>query len=217
MSEYKERFDKLYGRISEAVLLFNVWKGLQNKEFESTFKENNNFWLAVLYSIENNYLTLLAKIFEESKFSEQNKIISVYSVINYQLDTKRAMKAKSILDKNQKVIKNIKILRNHKLAHENASFASDPSAILEKYPIKYGEIEDLLEISNELLSALNPDFGHGYQFDMLAEDSQNDSRDIIKKLKYFSKRKKIHLDNFKKGTVNNPRFPEDEVEDEKIQ
>lgn len=214
-NEYKKRFEKLYNRITEAIVVFNVWKGLQNKEFEPTFKKNNNFWLAVLRSLEDNYLTLLAKIFEKSKYSEQNKIISVYSVIKYQSDTERAAKARLILDKNQKVIKNIQILRHNKLAHDNASFAFNPSIVLEKFPIKYGEIEDLLKISNELLSALNPDSGHGYLFDTLTEDSQNDSRDIIKKLKYYSKRQKIHFDNLKKGMVSNPRFPEGEAENVK--
>jgi len=186
-NEYKERFEKLYNQITEIIVIFNVWKGLQNKEFESTFSENNYFWSAVLHSLEDNYLTLLAKIFEKSKHSERNKIISVYSVINYQSDMERAKKARKIINKNKNVIENIQILRHNKLAHNNANFASNPSVVLEKFPIKYKEIKDLLEISSELLSALNPDSGHGYLLDTLIEGSQNDSKDIIKKLKYYSK------------------------------
>ena len=205
--EYSEQFNKLYNLLTEACLNFYVWKGLQDKNFEKTFAENSYFWSAVLFSLENNWLTSLAKLYENSSFSKKAKIISVYALLPHQTDRMRAVKVQSILILNTNVIKNIKKLRDNQLAHNNAKHLLDPKVILKKFPINYGKVEQLLSATNQILSNLNPKTGHGHMYKMLVDDSENDGKQVVNKLEYHSKLNKAHLEKFRKGEVSSHRLP----------
>ena len=58
--------------ISTIFLRFYVWKGLQDKLYETTYKKNQNFWSAVLYTLKDNFLLEIAKILE--KTNNQSKL-----------------------------------------------------------------------------------------------------------------------------------------------
>jgi len=205
--KYKDCFEKLYSLFTEAYLTFYVWKGLQEKEFEQIFRENNNFWSAILFALENTWLTSLAKLYEESNYSKRSTIISVYSLVPHQADAMRGKQARDSLKQHEGTIQNVRILRNNQLAHNNTEHLLNPKNILRKYPIKYTQVEELMEISVYLLSYLHPDTGHGYSFEGFAEGCQRDAKSMITKLEYFSKKKAEHRDKFLRGEVHSPQFP----------
>ena len=205
--ECAERFEKLYNLFTETYLNFYTWKGLQDKAFEKTFAENSHFWTAVLFALQNSWLTGLAKIFENSTFSKKAQVISVYALLPHQTDTTRAAKVQNTLTLNAGVIKGIQQLRNNQLAHNNTRHLLKPKLILSKFPIKYAEVEQLLLLSGEILSDLNPKKGHGYAYKMLADDSENDGKQIVKKLQYYSKLHREHLDKFRRREIHDHRFP----------
>lgn len=205
--EYAERFAKLYNLFSEIYVIFYSWKSLQDKAFEQTYSENKHFWSAVLRALENSWFTGFAKIYEDSQYSEDAKVISVYALLPYQTDSKRAAKVQDILKDNSAVIKSIKILRQNQLAHNNAEHLMNPKAILSKFPIKYSEVENLLLSSSEILSNLNPKKGHRYAYKVLADDCGHDGKDIIKKLKYYSKLRQEHYDKLKRQETDDWHFP----------
>ncbi len=209
LNDYTKRFEKCYQIFSETFLSFFVWKGLQDKDFEKTYSENNYFWSAILRSLENDWLTNLAKIYEESRYSKENEVISVYALVSYQADLDRAVKVRQILEVNADIIKNIQILRHNQLAHNNAEHLLKPETLLEKFPIEYNKVEQLVLLTDEVLSNLHPETGHGYIYKMLSEDAVNDSKNIIKKLQYYSKLHHNHSEKFRCGEVNDWKFPPD--------
>jgi hypothetical protein len=206
--EYSNRFEKLYKLFSEAYLNFFVWKGLQDKMFEEVFSENSGFWNSVLFSLESCWLTQLAKIYESSSYSKKSEVISVYALLPHQKDLERASLVTNILDRNGEVIQNIQRLRDNQLAHNNAKHLQKPSVILSKFPIKYADVEGLLSATGEILSNLHPATGHGYAYAMLAGDAENDGRRVVKKLQYYSKLHREHLEKFRRGEVGSPHFGE---------
>ena len=205
--EYSRRFEQLYRLFSEAYLVFYVWKGLQDKAFEKTFSENPGFWNATLFSLENCWLTGLARIYENSRFSQSSKVISVFALLPHQTDMARATKVRSMLKGNTRIIENIQKLRHNQLAHNNAKHLLKPKVLLNKFPIKYREAEKLLTLSGEILSNLHPKTGRGYAYKMLAEGSENESKHVVKKLQYYSKLHDEHWEKFKRGEVSDLRFP----------
>lgn len=207
IEEYTKRFEKLYSLFTEAYLYFYVWKALQEKEYEKIYQKNSSFWSAVLHSLENTWLSFLAKIYEDSKYSRGNLIISVQALIPFQSDEVRASQAQEIIDNNGVIITNLVELRHNQLAHNNADHLLNPSKILGKHPIKYSEVEDLLKISSEVLSLLNPNTGHGYVYDAFADGCKNDVKNVLAKLEYFESLKSEHLEKFTREEIEDPRFP----------
>ena len=207
LEKYSERFERLYKLFSDTYLVFYVWKGLQDKAFEKTYSKNVAFWNATLLSLENCWLTQLARIYENSKYSGRAAVISVYALLPYQSDKERAEIVQNILNENKEIVNNIQRLRDNQLAHNNANHLIEPSKILTRFPVKYVEVENLLKLTGEILSNLNPKQGHAYAYEMLAEDSERDGKSVVKKLEYYEKLHKNHLDRFVGGEIDNPRFP----------
>lgn len=205
--EYIKRFKKLHNLFTEIYLSFYIWKGLQDKSFEQTFSENLNFWFATLSALENNWLTGFAKIYEDSKFSKKGQVISVYALLPFQVDIVRAKNIKKILNFNDRIIKSIRKLRDNQLGHNNTEHLLKPKELLRKFPIKYDDVERLLLLSGEILSNFNPDIGWRYDYENWAKDCENDAKQVIKKLQYYSKLQKNHLDKVIRGEISDYHFP----------
>lgn len=199
--EYKNRFEKLYQLLTRAHLCFYVWKGLKNKGYQPQFDRNKSFWGATMFALEETWLQSLANIYEESSYSKQDRIISVYSLVKNQKDAKRKTTAESIIAKNKIVLKNVSILRNHQLSHYNANHLMNPEDMLKKYPIKYGDIEKLLGITEELLHCLHPDSNHGFSFEGFDKESERDSTLVMDRIDYYLKQEKKHYDKMRGGGV----------------
>lgn len=197
--EYKNRFEKLYQLLTRAHLCFYVWKGLQNKEYQPQFDRDNNFWSATLYSLEEAWLQSLANIYENSKYSEKDKIISVYSLVRNQKDKKRKVIAQTIIWKNRKLLKNLSVLRHHQLSHYNANHLLNSKDILRKFPIVYGDVEKLLGFTENLLHCLHPDSNHSFAFDGFDKKSEKSSSLVMKRIKYYLDQEKEHYDKTKYG------------------
>ncbi len=210
--EYKNRFEKLYQFLTRAHLCFYVWKGLQDKAYQPQFDRDKNFWGATMFSLEETWLQALANIFENSKYSEQDKIISVYSLIANQKDIKRKARAEEIIAENGDTLKNLAVLRHHQLSHYNAQHLLNPGDILKKFPIKYGAVEKILGITEELLHCLHPENTHSYSLDGFNEESEKDSKRVMERIDYFLRQEKRHYDKLRsEGDMKYvPFLPEEE-------
>lgn len=209
--EYKNRFEKLYQSLTRAHLFFYVWKGLQNKAYQPQFDKDKNFWVATMFSLEEAWLQALSNIFENSKYSEQSKVISVYSLIDNQKDVKRKARAEEIIAENGDTLKNLAILRHHQLSHYNAQHLLNPGDILKKFPIKYGAVEKILGITEELLHCLHPESIHSYSFDGFNEESERSSKLVMKRIGHFLKEEKKHYDKLRsEGDMRYVPFSPDE-------
>ncbi|OHA91932.1 MAG: hypothetical protein A3J09_00290 [Candidatus Zambryskibacteria bacterium RIFCSPLOWO2_02_FULL_51_21] len=206
-AEYKDRFDKLYSNLLGACATFYVWKGLQEKSYETTYSRAIYFWSATLLALQNEWLLSLAKCFEESSFSKNNKVISVYALIKHHPDFARAKKLDDFLNKHKKVIGPISRLRDNQLAHLNAKHLKNPAKLLKKFPIDYGEVEDLLNDFPNLISLLNPEPGIGYGLDNYIKVPVYEAKHVMTQIQYFNQLEKEHLDRFVTGEIDDPNFP----------
>ena len=197
--EYKNRFDKLFQLLTRTHLCFYAWKGLQKKEYQPQFDRDKNFWGATMFALEETWLQSLANIYEDSSYSEQDKVISVYSLLKNQKDTKRKSMAEVIVAQNKTILKNVSILRHHQLSHYNANHLLNPKEILKKFPIKYGDIEKLLGITEELLHCLHPDSNHSFSFEGFDKEAERDSTLVMDRIEYYIKQEKKHYDKMKDG------------------
>jgi len=206
-TEYKERFDRLYSNLLGACDNFYSWKGLQNKDYELIYDQAKYFWSAVLIALQNEWLLSLAKCFEDSRHSENDRVISVYSLLQHHPDPSRKGQAENLLKKHDKVIKSISRLRDHQLAHLNAGHLAAPSILLQKFPIVYGEVEDLFNDFPNLFSLLNPQPGVGYILDNYTKEPEREAKYTMEKIQYFDVKQKEHMDKFVAGEINSPFFP----------
>ncbi len=205
--EYKSKFEKIYQAAGEAHMDFYTWKGMQNPEFNETYKHFPSFWKATMHALENCWLNALAKLYEDSKYSRSGQVISIFGLLPHHPDAERKLKIESSLEEHKDLIQNIDKLRDHQLAHNNAKHLLNPEKLLQKFPIKYAEVENLLKMTCELLNLFNWETGHHYEFKMLNEDSERASQEIIKTVQFFIEERKKYLDRFVKGEVDSPHFP----------
>ncbi|MFA5925608.1 MAG: hypothetical protein WC831_01630 [Parcubacteria group bacterium] len=205
--EHKKRFEELFRLFTEAHLCFFVWRGLQKKEYEKYWKRDSNFWNAVIYSLQRTWFQALANIYEDSSYSKKNKVISVYSLVLFQEDEKRRSELENILDSNKVVIENISKLRHHQLSHNNANFLLNPKLMLQKFPIKHGDIERLLQSTEELLRYLHPENNHSFAISGFDEKCEKDSGNIMKKIEYYLKREREHQEEIHSGKKPYSDFP----------
>ncbi|MDO8481551.1 MAG: hypothetical protein Q7S75_00535 [bacterium] len=206
-TEYKDRFDRLYSNLLGACAAFYTWKGLQEKSYESVYSREVYFWSATLIALQNEWLLSLAKCFEESSYSKRNKVISVYALLKHHPDPARAQEVKGFLGKHKKVIGPISRLRDNQLAHLNAEHLKNPTKLLKKFPIDYGDVEDLFNDFPILFSALNPTSGIGYGLDNYTKQPVYEAKHTMTKIQHFNKLEKEHLDKFVAGEIDNPMYP----------
>lgn len=197
--EYKNRFDKLFQLLTRAHLCFYVWKGLQNKDYQTQFNRYKNFFGATMFALEEAWLQSLANIYEYSSYSKKDEIISVYSLIENQKDIERKNKAEILISENKTILNSFSVLRNNQLSHYNADHLSNPSEKLRKFPIKYGDVEKLLGATEELLHCLHPDNNHSFAMEGFNKGAEKDSMLIMKAIDYYLKQEKIHYDKLKEG------------------
>ncbi len=119
LTEHEKETNVLHELLKQAHYVFYVWKALQNEKYNSIYATNHFFWRATLDSLQNEWLMLLAKVYENSSHSKSGKVLSVYYLLDKQKDSIRAQKAKVILDEHKETIENICILRSNRLAHTN--------------------------------------------------------------------------------------------------
>ena len=206
-SEYTRRFDRLYHHLLETCSAFYSWKGLQNKDFEPIYDKAKYFWSSVLIALQNEWLINLAKCFENSTYSEKNKVVSVYALLKHHPDAIRSKMAMEIIEKHKNVISHVQILRHNQLAHLNANHLANPKKLLEKFPIKFGDIEDLISSFPELLSLLNPETGHGYQLINYTEEPEREAKHTMSEIQYFEREYNKHRERFLAGEIDDIKFP----------
>lgn len=205
--EYKKRFAILYSHLLGTSATFYSWKGLQKKEYEPLYGRAKYFWGSILIALQNEWVISIAKCFEKSSYSRRNEVISVHALLKHYLrghtDSSKADKVKALLTKHKKVISNIYQLR-HKLAHIDAKYFDNPSEFLKKYPVNYGEVEDLLADFASLLSSLNPESGHGYSLDNFVKTPEWEAGHAMDEINFYIQEEKKHLDKFSAGETNDP-------------
>jgi len=206
--EYKQRFEKAYSLLVEAHVFFFVWKGLQKKEYEQYWKEFN-FWNAVIQALDKSWMLSLAKIYEDSAYSEKDEIISIFSLVEHQLDEERKKKAREILENKKEILKNISIIRHNLGAHNNAKYTLNPNDLFKKFPIKYDEIESLFETTVDIFHLLHPEKDHGLTMDQFNEKCVLDVKMIMKKLKYYDDERQKHYEKCKRNEIPYSVFPPD--------
>ncbi len=197
--EYEKRFEGAYSLLVEAHSFFFVWRALQKKEYEHYWRGTANFWNAVISSLNHSWMLSLAKIYEESKYSKRDEVISIYSLVEHQADTARKNEAKRLLVKRKGLFKNLKNIRNRLLAHNNAKHRADPKVLFKKYPIKYAEIEALFEMTEELFHLLHPQSNHSLSMEGFNEKCGRDVEVIMKKMKFWEDELLKHHKRLEKG------------------
>lgn len=206
--EYKQRFEKAYSLLVEAHAFFFVWKGLQKKEYEQYWKELY-FWNAVICALDRSWMLSLAKIYENSTYSEKDEIISIYSLVEHQPDEERKKKAKEILENKSEILKNISIIRHNLGAHNNAKHTLAPNDLFKKFPLKSNEIDSLFEMTIDIFHLLHPENDYGLNMDQFNEMCVLDVKMIMKKLKYYDNERQKHYEKCKKGEIPQSVFPPD--------
>lgn len=206
-TSYNKKFEQLQHLLLGAYETFYVWKTLQKEEYNKTYTINNGFWGAVLPALQHEWFIGLARLFENSKYTKNGKVFSMYSLIEEHPDKERVKMAKEFLDKNIKAIENITRIRDHRHAHNNVSFHVDPKESEKKFPIKYSEIEDIFEFTDKMLGILHPDDGHGYSLDHLKEEAERDTKDVIDGLEYFNNKRIEHRNLWVKNGAGTIHFP----------
>lgn len=206
-SEYARRFELLYSSLLKICGAYYSWKGLQDKSYEPIYARAKYFWGYVFLSLQDEWLLGIANSFEESRWSENNKVISVHALLAHHPDSGRVQEIRAILQKNVKTVKNISILRNHQLAHLNAEHLKNPEALLKRFPINYGEIEDLLGDFPKLLSLLTPKQDHGYILDNFVKEPEHEARYTVHKLQYYDQKEDEHFKKYAGGETDRPHFP----------
>jgi hypothetical protein len=210
-SEYKKRFDKLRGNLLGTCDTFYSWKSLQNEDYQPIYDRAKYFWGAVLFALQNEWLLSLAKCFENSKHSKRGEVISVYALLKHHPDPARREQGENLLERHSKVIDSISRLRNHQLAHLNAKHLADPSLLLKKFPINYGEVEGLFNDFPGLLSLLNPEPDVWYMLDNFTKTPEFEAMHMMKKIQFFDEKEKEHIGRFIAGEINDPHFPPPEI------
>lgn len=204
--EYETRFEKLFREFNEAHLFFFTWRALQKEEYEKHWKQESNFWNAVNSSLNKSWMLALAKIYEESSFSKKDEIISLFSLVNHQIDSGRQKQIKDFLNMNKNLFKNIKIIRDNILAHINAEYKMSREDLFKKFPIKYGEIEKLFEATEELFHLLHPQSNHSLSMEGFNQGCETDVKKIMEKIAFFTNEQRKHFERIENG-VPYSEFP----------
>jgi len=208
--EYKKRFATLYSHFLGTSATFYSWKGLQKSDYQPLYNRAKYFWGSVLTALQNEWIISLAKCFEESSYSRRNEVISVHALLKHYLqrhtDSNKAAKVKALLKKHKRVISNITQLR-HKLAHIDAEYFNNPSDFLKKYPVDFGEVQDLLADFEDLLSSLNPESGVGYSLNNYVKTPEWEAGHVMDEIQFFVDEEAKHFERYSAGETDNQFLP----------
>lgn len=209
MSEisYKEKFEQFQHLMLAAFGTFYVWKSLQNEEYNDVYKMDGSFWSAVLPALQHEWFIGLARLFEESRYSSEGRVISVYVLMREHPDSVRVKEVGEFLKRNGRVLNNIARIRDHRHAHNNAQFLISPKDFQKRFEIKYSELEEIFEFANKLLGILHPEDDHGYVLDHLKKEAQTHTEDIVRAVRHFFAERNEHRKKWAHGEVDDPDFP----------
>lgn len=89
------------------------------------------------------------------------------------------------IEKHKKIIESIKGWRDKLFAHEDEEVFLDMDNFYKTYPLKHGEIEDLIKLSKEILGDIRSTVsgvGHSYSYKTFVDESELDVESIMDKL-----------------------------------
>ena len=197
--EYEKRFEEAYKKLVEAHSFFFVWRALQKEEYNHYWRGTTNFWGAVNSSLNQSWMLSLAKIYENSSYSKNDEVISIYSLVEHQLDAGRKEKAEKLLEDKKEFLKNISIIRHHLLAHNNAEQKIDRTELFKRFPIKYADIEALFVMTEELFHLLHPEPNHSLSMEGFNEKCEQDVKRVMQKMKFWEDEQLKHFARIKNG------------------
>lgn len=206
--DFENYIAKVRNNITNIHNGFYIWRGLNKKEYNEIYNENKYFWGIVLASLQLDWLLGIAKIFEEPR--EGKEVISIPFLLKYIPEGEKKEKINKEIDKQKPILDNLWKWRCKILAHQDKVVADNPADFYKEYPIKGGEIENLLVSIKDILGLIHSsifDRSEVYTFKLIEEESERDYQQIIKKLGYFTQERKKHMDKFRRGEVNDPHFP----------
>jgi hypothetical protein len=207
---YEDKFKQLQNLLLGAYETFYVWKALQKEEYNELFPVSNAFWVVTLPALQHEWFMGLARLFEDSSYSKSGAVVSVYSLIQEHPLKERTEIANDFLNKNKVVINNIARIRDYRHAHNNADFLINSKDFEKRFPIKYGEIEDIFEFTDKMLGILHPEDGHGYSLDHMKEEAERHTSDVMVGLKYFYQKREEYRRNWITTRQGKYEFPPEE-------
>ena len=168
---------KLMAHIRIMFAYLDTYKALctSKKSFHDTMSQAPIFFNVIEKSIVSSLMIDLCKLFEDSStvlsvkklysICEQNqKLFPKYRTYNgIETDipftlSKTLDLAKQDFEDNKKVISNLKKQRNTLWAHHDKRYILDPSQIEDSYPIKWQEIEHLLQFASDFTNSVISNF-----------------------------------------------------------
>lgn len=182
---------KVRTHISNICNGFYVWKGLNKKEYNEIYNEDKYFWGIVLASLQLNWLLGISKIFEEPK--ENQEIISIPFLLKFVPAGDKKEKIKEEINKQKPILGNLWKWRCKILAHQDKVVADNIVDFYKEYPIKGGDIENLLVSIQNILGLIKSsmlEHSESYSFKIIQEESEREAEQIIKKLKYFGQERR---------------------------
>lgn len=178
--KFEDYLRKIRNNISNMYNQFYVWKTLQNRNYSKIYNRNKYFWGIVIYSLENNFFLNLTKLFEK-----RNDIISIYSLIDFIQNPRDKRKVEQKIKFHQVILDRLWKWRCKIFAHEDKQTFLNLKKFYKDYPLKYSEIEKLLNLAKELLGDIESTVkgeGHSYSYKVFEDESRRDVEDIIKYL-----------------------------------
>ncbi len=178
---FEQYLKKIRNNISNIYNQFYTFKALRNKDNEEVYNQNKYFWGIIIYSLENNFFLNLAKLFEN-----KSDVVSIYSLLDFIQDVKEKRKIEQKIKQYQPILNRLWKWRCKIFAHEDEETFLNPKKFYKDYPLKYDDIEKLLDLIKELLGDIESVVrgkGHSYCYKVFEKESQTDVEDIIKKLK----------------------------------
>lgn len=189
----RKRIKKLRDSIASIYNQFYAWKALQNKAYNKTYKKQKYFWIATLNALQFNFLMELAKLFEKNKEHKSYTVLSFDLLLDNIEDEDFKNEIYKKIKNKEKSIKNLLGWRNKKLAHNDEDYMIEPDKILENFPLKYQEIESLLELIQEIFSDIVSKYkGKSIKesFDwVLKEESEKNTEYIVELIEEGRKKK----------------------------
>ncbi|MDE1945458.1 MAG: hypothetical protein KGI03_04295 [Patescibacteria group bacterium] len=204
---YEKKFEQLQQRLVSAYATFYVWKALQNDAYNKIYKHHNPFWAAVLPALQHEWLIELARVYEDSSWSKAGVVVSAQALAREAPNAARAKEAVDLLQANNSTIQSIGRLRDNQLAHNNARHLSDPKKLLEKFPLKYADIEDVFELTHKILSLLHPEDGHGYMLDHVKKEAEIHTKGLMELVWWVQQKRDQHREEWRKTGVGSIHFP----------
>ena len=193
---FEKYFTKIYNNIANIHNAFYIWRGLNKKEYTKIYNENKYFWGIVLVSLQLDWLLEIAKVFEVPK--EGKEVVSIPFILGFVPEGEKKEEIKKEIDKQKLILDNLWQWRCKILVHQDKIVVDNTADFYKEYPIKGGEIENLLDSIKHILGLIKSskaDHSESYSFKIFEEESEKDDEQIIQKLEYFNRERKNTWEN----------------------